>query len=108
MQSLPRLLQQYQVCIQASEPDQHSVAYRQSHWHRTINNNNLASIIDLHPLTISRGNVQSLAALAYANRDPDTIVRLFLASMVWGYGEVGYGPYRTQKMLDTSDFSTTV
>jgi hypothetical protein len=29
----------------------------------------------------------------------DTAVRAFLVVMIWGYGPVGYGPYRTARVL---------
>lgn len=32
--------------------------------------------------------------------DPERVLSVFLASMIWGYGMVGYGPYRTQRMLN--------
>jgi hypothetical protein len=30
---------------------------------------------------------------------PNGAVRAFLATMIWGYGPVGYGPYRTMRVL---------
>lgn len=34
-----------------------------------------------------------------AHGSPEAAVRGFLAAMVWGYGPVGYGPYRTARVL---------
>lgn len=31
--------------------------------------------------------------------DDTAVVRAFLTSMIWGYGLVGYGPYRTERIL---------
>lgn len=33
---------------------------------------------------------------------PQRVVTAFIASMIWGYGQVGYGPYRTERVLTTS------
>lgn len=35
-----------------------------------------------------------------ADRDGESALQGFLASMVWGYGRVGYGPYRVSRVLD--------
>lgn len=48
------------------------------------------------PVTLTRANVSSLFAEADTSTDA---VRAFVASMIWGFGDVGYGPYRTWKML---------
>ena len=31
--------------------------------------------------------------------DESDAVRVFVAAMVWGYGRVGYGPFRTARVL---------
>jgi hypothetical protein len=49
------------------------------------------------PNPINRAAVQ--AEVARASDSPDTAVRAFVATMVWGYGRVGYGAYRTAKVL---------
>jgi len=33
---------------------------------------------------------------------PAEAERAFLAVMAWGYGRVGYGPFRVQRMLDAA------
>jgi hypothetical protein len=36
---------------------------------------------------------------AYAATTPQEALLAFLAAMIWGYGPVGYGPYRTARVL---------
>lgn len=36
-------------------------------------------------------------------QDEDSAVRAFLLAMIWGYGPVGYGPYRSRRVLDSMD-----
>jgi hypothetical protein len=36
---------------------------------------------------------------AHAATTPEGAIRAFLAAMIWGYGPVGYGPYRTARVL---------
>jgi len=38
---------------------------------------------------------------------PDDVVHGFLAAMVWGYGRVGYGPFRTARVLRENDAVTS-
>jgi hypothetical protein len=41
-------------------------------------------------------------ACSGAAADPADAERAFLAVMAWGYGRVGYGPFRVQRMLDAA------
>jgi len=41
-----------------------------------------------------------LQACSSADRSPDDAVQAFLAAMAWGYGPIGYGPWRTKRMFD--------
>jgi Putative 8-oxoguanine DNA glycosylase OGG-like protein len=50
------------------------------------------------PNPISRDDARRLADPA----TPDGAVQVFLASMIWGYGPVGYGPWRTKRVLDSN------
>jgi hypothetical protein len=57
------------------------------------------AFVDRHPGPIARGDFTVIGddgckTLADARQ-------LFLASMIWGYGTVGYGAYRTRHMLST-------
>lgn len=53
---------------------------------------------------IDRGTVRALCApdtlrTSGGDIDDTAVVKAFLASMIWGYGLVGYGPYRTERIL---------
>ena len=54
----------------------------------------------LHENTITRGMV-----FDYQDAEPSD---LLVASMVWGFGPIAYGPYRTAQMLTERDASETV
>lgn len=73
-----------------------------------------ALVADLAPSTdttssgksprIDRRSVLALCAPATlgtssGHTDEAAVVKAFLASMIWGYGLVGYGPYRTERVL---------
>lgn len=38
-------------------------------------------------------------------KDENAAVRVFLLAMIWGYGPVGYGPYRVRRVLDSPSAS---
>lgn len=50
------------------------------------------------PSTIA---VVAVSATRYAESvsTEDDAVRAFIASMIWGYGPIGYGAYRTERIL---------
>lgn len=53
---------------------------------------------------IDRSTVSALCApdvlgASGGQADDTAVVKAFLASMIWGYGLVGYGPYRTERIL---------
>jgi hypothetical protein len=50
------------------------------------------------PDRIGREHVRSMAACAAD--DDERAINAFVASMVWGFGRVGYGPWRTRRILD--------
>jgi hypothetical protein len=52
------------------------------------------------PETLSREDV---VAQARDVSSPERARRVFLAVMAWGFGRVGYGPYRTQRILAAAD-----
>lgn len=52
--------------------------------------------LDALPERIDRAEVTSHAAHATT---PEGAERAFLAAMIWGYGRVGYGPWRTARVL---------
>jgi hypothetical protein len=55
-------------------------------------------LVDL-PNPISRDDARRLPHATL----PEGAVQTFLASMIWGYGPVGYGPWRTKRVLDSNE-----
>src|SRR2546421_1739498 len=41
-----------------------------------------------------------------ADRDEDAAVEAFITAMVWGYGRIGYGPFRTARVLTDNPAAT--
>lgn len=59
-----------------------------------------AEWLETVPNPIARGEVTALAAGATT---PEGALRAFIASMIWGYGPVGYGAWRTKRVLESND-----
>lgn len=53
------------------------------------------------PQPINRADVA--ARCADAAEGPDQAIKAFIAAMIWGYGTVGYGAFRTQRILTEND-----
>ncbi|HVS37175.1 MAG TPA: type II toxin-antitoxin system MqsA family antitoxin [Gemmataceae bacterium] len=108
MNEVPSQLVEHQQELQQLDPlsaAAQAIEYRKSHWDRHVG----ADDADLNFLAchyagaITRGHLAGLARTAQAQRDSTSIRRLFLGTMLWGYGTVGYGPHRTAKMLAATD-----
>jgi hypothetical protein len=56
------------------------------------------------PGRLDRGVIQRFCA--DQTHDADGAVRAFLASMAWGYGRVGYGPFRASQVLNKPNAAT--
>lgn len=101
---------------------QATMAWKPASWNRRFDRapedllsvNYQARIADLAPSKdspqsersprVDRGTVRALCApdtlrTSGGDIDDTAVVKAFLASMIWGYGLVGYGPYRTERIL---------
>ena len=52
------------------------------------------------PMALAREDVRSVASHAAAG--PTEARQAFLAMMAWGYGNVGYGPHRARRILEST------
>lgn len=88
-------------------PADHVIPYRAQTWTKWFaTDDDLALITGLHPLQLSRRDVGRLATEALAGTV--TWRCAFMAAMMWGYGTVGYGAYRTRKMLGMPNAESTI
>lgn len=82
------------------DPDSHRVSYRVDAWRRLFAiDADLEALAARYPNALTRADVAGIAQSALQGAAP--IRRAFLASMIWGYGTVGYGAFRTARMLRT-------
>jgi hypothetical protein len=100
MYNVPERLIRFRATIQATEPDRQLIPYRKETWKRQFSGDaDLEYIFRKYPHQISRGDITELVREAQQQVDARLIRRVFLASMIWGYGTVGYGAWRTCAML---------
>lgn len=103
---LPAKLAENMGSIRLADPlrDQTAVSYRSDTWSW-----NLADDPDLEyvarrcPGSISRQDLIELADQAAPYVTESGVRRLFIGVMIWGYGSVGYGAWRTSQALATPD-----
>ena len=96
----PQALRDAQASL--PDPDAHRVSYNVDAWRRLFAGDpDLEALAARYPRTLSRADVAGIARAALQGATP--IRRAFLASMIWGYGTVGYGAFRTARMLRTPD-----
>lgn len=97
---LPPSLAENAYLIRDLDPLSQSIDYHPRTWKKRFGSDpDFVSLNATASGAFSRANVQDLAREAVASSLPSDARRLFLASMIWGYGTVGYGAYRTQIML---------
>lgn len=87
--------------LRASDPLDQTIPYTIDRWQRYVSDEvGLRAVVEAcaEPGVISRRDLASIGqAVANAQTPAHT---LFLATMIWGFGKVGYGPHRTQRMLE--------
>jgi hypothetical protein len=101
---LPEKLRRVKTKIRSLKPEEQSVPYYVETWRRHLGlDQDLEFLALTCPCQVSRGNLFRLAANARQSGSLEDIRRVFLGAMLWGYGTVGYGSWRTQRMLATPD-----
>ena len=89
--------------INRINPEAQSIPYRRSHWNKLSSRNNYCrEIIDESPSAITRKYIFELSS---NNKNPE---KIFIATMIWGYGTTGYGSFRTQEMIQTPCFQESI
>jgi hypothetical protein len=78
----------------AGRPAQDGIGWPQGRWSASFPDGALPEL----PARLDRAAVR--AACAAAPCGPEAARQAFLAVMAWGYGNVGYGPWRTTRILD--------
>lgn len=85
-------------------PEQPPISWKIEKWtnrfpeHRTF-------LTALHENPLDRAHVASVGEEITSK---DRAIELFLATMIWGFGSAGYGPFRTKRILDTPDAGTNL
>ena len=83
-------------------PEQPGISWPRERW--AVSHPSARDLFGELPIRLSRPAVRQVCATA-ANT-PAEAERAFLAVMAWGFGRVGYGPYRTRRILDRTSQST--
>jgi hypothetical protein len=63
----------------------------------------LLPILQDYPCGLNRSDVTKIAVEAAEHDDLLHYKKLFLASMIWGFAQAGYGPYRTKRVTCSND-----
>ena len=84
--------------LAAGSPSQEGIAWPRQRWidDFTAEATTFAMLPDRLTRPVIRG------ACRRAAESPAEARRAFLAVMAWGYGRVGYGPFRVRRLLDTA------
>ena len=96
---LPARLVAFTDTIRGLDPDAPTIPYRIERWNDHLGDNKYLSRLSRRfQHRVSRGDLGLLSREAHA--DPEGLPALFLATMIWGFGDTNYGPWRTRRMLD--------
>ncbi len=88
---LMRLLEWLQNATLSHQPAQ---IFYPENWLHAVKLDEMPTLLQKFPSAIRRFDIVPLALEACETETPSHIRELFLATMVWGYGTVGYGPWR--------------
>ena len=88
---LMRLLEWLQNATLSHQPPQ---IFYPENWLNAIELDEMQILLQRFPTSLRRFDIVPLAREASETETPSAIRQLFLATMLWGYGTVGYGPWR--------------
>lgn len=94
-----RLKRIYGEWVDAGSPSQTGFDWTRSraNWQRDIRSHKL--FVETLPSILDRRAVRRIAKLPKFE-----VTEKFLATMIWGYGDLGYGSYRVGEMFQSNDF----
>ena len=103
----PILLENAAVLKSWTLDTQSPITYNHNSWRRFLSGNNaFEQVCRRFPDKVSRSDIRTLSAETWTHPSISKIHQLFIASMIWGFGTVGYGAYRTAKMFTTPDIDS--
>lgn len=97
---LMRLLEWLQNATLSHQPAQ---IYYPENWLQAVPLDEMRLTIERFPNAIRRFDIVPLAHEAAETEAVSTVRQLFLATMLWGYGTVGYGPWRMAHITSNLD-----
>jgi len=102
VQMIPDVLKRSQAEIRQTDPTGQAIEYPAETWRRHLNpEEDLEYLVVKCPSPIARRDIFELSAVAKASLSLHAVRRLFIGTTLFGYGTVGYGPWRTKQMLTT-------
>lgn len=102
---VPDMLGEARREILALDPDGQTVEYDLAAWLQKFRTDpDFMHVCRLFPGAITRSNVIDMGRQARENLCGENLRRYFFAVMMWGFGTVGYGPYRMRQMVDSPEF----
>ena len=78
-------------------PPREPTRWHRDSWHRRLPAH--SALFESLPLLLDR---DAVTVHAQDVSGPEAAIRAFVAAMVWGYGPSGYGPYRTNRVLESN------
>ena len=100
MSNVPDRVARFADHLRAADPMAQTILFRPEAWTKALGDNeHLASVLTVcgPSRTITRANLATIGGDKINDTFP--LERLFIAAMIWGFGDRGYGGYRTQLML---------
>ncbi|HCM1039229.1 TPA: hypothetical protein N2810_004753 [Vibrio parahaemolyticus] len=106
---IPEVLVNNRDAIVGIEPQKQAISYDLVNWNKYFQQDTSFQEITLkHPFEITRNILFDKSKLLESNYSWASLRELFIAVMLWGFGSVGYGAYRTHKMVSDVDFKETL
>ena len=98
-----RLVLKVTEWIQSGRPAQEAFNWSKSrgNWERDLATEKL--FIESLPDALSRENVRRVCG-----SEKSSVTEKFITTMIWGYGDLGYGSYRVKKMLSSPGFDEKI
>jgi len=107
MIAVPRFLEERQEEIRMLVPEDQSIRYDKWQWKGWLKSDrDFSYIVEAYPQSITRADLTVMSREAHQLKDDELNRRLFLASMIWGFGTSdNRGPWRVSEMMRNVDSS---
>lgn len=105
----PQILINNRNDISVLQPGQQAIAYTVENWNSYFAGDTaFNSVSERYPNQITRSDIFTMGNNLRLLYSWNSLREFFISIMLWGFGNTGYGAYRTDRMMQDRNFQNTI